>query len=159
MKKLSFIFVVSLLFSSNMIAQITRQQKENQQQQAIQQLVNAQQFTFIPQSVMPSHGPVKTLTADFQLKIKSDTLESYLPYFGRAYVASFGSTENPLDFKITGIKYSKINSKKGGWDITITPQNGGDARQLILSISKDGYASLQVISNNREPILFNGYIQ
>jgi len=159
MKKLPFIFAIAFFFCSNMIAQSAHQQKENQLQQSIQQLINSQHYTFIPQSAMPSHGPVKTLTADYQLKIRSDTLESYLPYFGRAYTASISSTESPLDFKTEGFKYSKIDSKKGGWIITITPQNGGDARRFILSISRDGYASLQVISNNREPILFNGYIQ
>jgi Domain of unknown function (DUF4251) len=161
MKKLPFILFVTSFFlalsSTHVIAQDAKQQKENKKQQTIKELINALHYTFVPQTVLPTRGPAKQLTSEYELKIKNDTLESYLPYFGRAYSSSIGSTESPLDFKTTDFKYSVTDRKKGGWDIVITPKNG-DARQLQLSVSQDGYASLEVISTNRDPISFNGYI-
>jgi len=163
MKKLQSIFTAIIfllvLGSANVIAQSSKQQNENKKEQKINELINSQRYTFIPQTALPSRGASKTLTSEYELKIKNDTLVSYLPYFGRAYTASIGSTENPLDFKTTDFKYTITDQKKGGWNITIVPKNAGDARQLILSVSQDGYASLQVISTNRDPISFNGYIQ
>ena len=163
MKKLQSIFTAIIfllvLGSANVIAQSSKQQNENKKEQKINELINSQCYTFIPQTVLPSRGATRSLTSEYELKIKNDTLVSYLPYFGRAYTASIGSTENPLDFKTTDFKYTITDQKKGGWNITIVPKNAGDARQLILSVSQDGYASLQVISTNRDPISFNGYIQ
>jgi len=40
----------------------------------------------------------------------------------------------------------------------IKPHDTQDTRLMSLSVSETGYASLQVISNNRQPITFNGYI-
>ncbi|HEY4876841.1 MAG TPA: DUF4251 domain-containing protein [Puia sp.] len=164
MKKLQSVFTIIIflffaLHSNYSLAQNSKQQKENKKQQAVEQLINSQHYTFIPNTVLPSRGPSKTLTSEYQLKIKKDTLDACLPYFGRAYTASISLTENPLDFKTTDFKYTITESKKGGWDISIIPKNAGDARQLTLSVSQDGYASLQIICNNREPISFNGYIQ
>jgi Domain of unknown function (DUF4251) len=164
MKKLQsisaiIIFLFFALHSDYSIAQNNKQQKENKKQQAVEQLINSQHYTFIPNTVLPSRGMSKPLTSEYQLKIKKDTLNSYLPYFGRAYTASISLTENPLDFKTTDFKYTIIESKKGGWNISIIPKNAGDARQLTLFVSQDGYASLQIICNNRDPISYNGYIQ
>jgi hypothetical protein len=164
MKKLQPVFTIIIflffaLHSSFSLGQNGKQQKENRNQQAVEQLINSQHYTFIPNTVLPSRGVSKTLTSEYQLKIRKDTLEASLPYFGRAYTASISLTENPLDFKTTDFKYTITESKKGGWDISIIPKNAGDARQLTLSVSQDGYASLQIICNNRDPISFNGYIQ
>jgi len=163
MKKLQSIFIAIIFFlalgSTKVIAQSSKQQKQNQKEEKINELINSQHYTFIPQTVLPSGGSTKTLTSDYELKIKNDTLTSYLPYFGRAYTASIASTENPLDFTTTDFTYNITNHKNGGWDISIKTKNSGDPRQLTLSVSKDGYASLQIISTNREPISFNGYIQ
>jgi hypothetical protein len=164
MKKLqSVITITTFLFfalhSNYSVAQNSKQQKENKKQQSVEQLINSQHYTFIPNTVLPSRGASKTLTSAYQLKIKKDTLDASLPYFGRAYTASISLTENPLDFKTTDFKYAITEGKKGGWNITIIPKNAGDARQLSLSVSQDGYASLQIVCNNRDPISFNGYIQ
>jgi hypothetical protein len=164
MKKLQavltiIIFLFFALHSDYSLGQDNKQQKENKKQQAIAQLINSQQYTFVPNTVLPSRGPSKPVTSPYELKIKRDTLDASLPYFGRAYTASIGSTERPLEFKTTDFKYSLTESKKGGWNIAIIPKNAGDAHQLTLSVSQDGYASLQIICNNRDPISFNGYIQ
>jgi hypothetical protein len=164
MKKLQAVFTIIIFFSFALhlnysVAQNSKQHKENKKQQAVEQLINSQHYIFIPNTVLPSRGTSKALTSEYQLKIKKDTLDASLPYFGRAYTASISVTENPLDFKTTDFKYTMTESKKGGWDISIIPKNAGDARQLTLSVSQDGYASLQIICNNRDPISFNGYIQ
>ncbi|HLY70722.1 MAG TPA: DUF4251 domain-containing protein [Puia sp.] len=164
MKKLQavfpiIIFIFFALDANFLTAQSNKQQKENKKQLAVEQLINARHFTFIPITVMPSRGASKPLTSEYQLKIKKDTLDAYLPYFGRSYNASITLTENPLDFKTTDFTCTITESKKGGWDIILVPKNAGDARQLMLSVSRDGYASLQIICNSRDPISFNGYIQ
>jgi hypothetical protein len=155
----TLIFFFFMLNSNFSVAQTSKQQKENKKQQAVKQLIISQHYTFIPNTILPARGPSKMLTSRYELKIKKDTLNSYLPYFGRAYAPSIGATTGPLEFKTADFKYTIAEAKKGGWNITIIPKNAGDARQLTLFVSQDGSASLQIICNNRDPISFNGYIQ
>ena len=122
------------------------------------QLVESQRYVFIPQSAMPLSGRVRQLTPDYSLKITKDTLDTYLPYFGRAYSAPIDATQGGIQFVTNSFEYTATPRKKSGWDISIKPKDNRDVQQMQLSISETGYASLQVISINRQAISFNGYI-
>ena len=87
-----------------------------------------------------------------------DTLISQLPYFGRAYSAPMDMKGGGIEFTSTDFAYTLEAKKKGRWSISIEPKDEKDVRQMILSVSENGYASLQVLSNNRDPINFNGIV-
>jgi hypothetical protein len=103
-------------------------------------------------------GRSRQLTSDYDVKVAKDSIISYLPYFGRAYTAPLDPTRGGIQFKSKDFEYTISNKRKGGWDILIKPKDVDDVRQLSLMISEDGYGSLQVLSNNRQPIIFNGYV-
>ncbi|HEY6082088.1 MAG TPA: DUF4251 domain-containing protein, partial [Chitinophagaceae bacterium] len=63
-----------------------------------------------------------------------------------------------IQFKSRNFDYTVTEGKRGGWNILIRPKDVKDIQQLSLSVTTSGYASLQVISNSRQPISFNGYI-
>lgn len=136
----------------------TTAQKKVQKNDQVRQLLESKVFVFIPQSATPSSGGMIQLTSDYYLKISNDTLKSYLPYFGVAYQARFGSTNSPLDFSSTDFEYSLKVLKNGTYDINIRLNNPNDPNQLILSVSTSGYANLRVISMNRQPISFYGEV-
>lgn len=162
MKKIILFVIVSLtiLFNtSTIIAQDTKQQKQAAKEAAIKALIDAQHYSFEAQTALPIGMKIRNLTPGYELKVRKDTVEAYLPYFGRAYSATIGSADDGIKFKTTDFKYTSTETKKGEWDITIAPKNAGDTRQLTLHVSKAGYASLQVMSNNKQSISFNGYIQ
>jgi hypothetical protein len=162
MKKMQFFFAAAsliFLFNTNLTAQDAKQQKQNSKDSAIKALIDAQHYSFEAQTALPTGARARELTPGYELKVRKDTIEAYLPYFGRAYTATIGTTDGGIQFKTTDFKYTATESKKSGWDITIVPKNARDTRQLMLQISKAGYASVQVISNNRQSISFNGYIQ
>ncbi len=162
MKKSLFFFSALLLIFFSALsadAQDNKQQKQASKEAAIKELITAQHYSFEAQTALPVGMRNRQLTSGYELKVRKDTIDAYLPYFGRAYAATIGSNEGGIQFKTTDFKYTLTEAKKGGWDITIVPKNSGDTRQLILHVSQAGYASLQVISNNRQSISFNGYIQ
>ena len=97
-------------------------------------------------------------TADYDLKIKPDTIDSDLPYFGRAYTAPIDPADAGIDFTSVKFDYNIVPGKKGGWEITIKPKDVTDINGMYLSISENGYALLRVNSNNRQAISFTGYI-
>lgn len=138
------------------LAALTQNKKDKQAQ--IKNMVEARNYVFKAQTAIPTAGSVRQLNSDFDLRVSKDTIVSDLPYFGRAYTAPINPSEGPLRFTSTDFQYTATGKKKGGWDITITPKDRQDPRQLTLTIFENGTASVVVTSYNRQPISFNGYV-
>src|SRR6266478_4179213 len=144
-----FIFFASIGASS-----LFAQSKES----AIKNIIEAKEYIFHAQAALPSSGPTRQLTSEYDLKVSKNSVVSFLPFFGRAYSLPYGSTEGGFNFTSTKFDYSVTNRKKGGWEISIKPKDVADFREFSLTVSENGYGTLQVISNNRQPISFTGYI-
>lgn len=121
--------------------------------------IEQKNYTFIAQTAQPSSGRQWQLTPEYQLEVKGNTINADLPYFGRAYTASVDPSKGGISFTSTNFEYVNTPGRKGGWSILIKPKENVDARQLILTVTTNGYANLQVISNNRQSISFSGYIK
>lgn len=120
--------------------------------------MNSKNFVFKAQSVSPTGGNLRQLNTDYDLRVFGDTVRTFLPYFGRSYSAPIGATDGGIKFTSTDFDYKLAERKKDRVEVLIRPKDAQDVRQMLLSVSKNGYASLQVLSNNRQPISFNGYI-
>ncbi len=96
--------------------------------------------------------------SDYQLKIGKEQVEAYLPYYGRAFSPQRDINDSGIKLKSENFSYISEKKKKGNYVITIKPKNDRDVQTMTLNISQNGYASLSVTSNNRQPITFNGYI-
>jgi hypothetical protein len=134
------------------------QQQKKDKKAEIKKIVEAQNYVFKAQTALPTAGTTRQLTSDYALQISKDTIVSDLPYFGRAYTAPLNPSEGPLQFTTTKFEYMVSNNKKGGWNVSITPKDLTDPRELIMTIFDNGSASVVVNSNNRQPISFNGYV-
>ena len=155
----AYIFFVISLLSSTATAQTKKQLREKARAAEVQKLLESRRFSFKAQSVQPMRGGTINLTSNYDLTIKKDTIQSYLPYYGRAYSAPLNPTESPLTFNSTNFTYTEVNGKKGSKEITIELKDQSlNVRKFYLSVSAQGYATLQTINTNRDPISFNGYI-
>jgi hypothetical protein len=168
MKSLIKLFggVAVVLASLNVsLGQSTRAERQAAKAAKVKKMVDDVNFVFKANYANPQGGGNRALTSDYDLKVVKDSVIAYLPYFGRAYVAPEpGTTEGGIKFTSTNFKYDAKQGKKGGWQIVIKPKdhditNWRDVQQLILNISNNGYASLQVLSTNRSPISFDGEIE
>lgn len=122
-------------------------------------LIQSRNYVFQAQSVFPMRGRTRQISGEgYDVAVSKDTVNSYLPYFGRAYTAPIDPSKGGIQFISKDFEYTEKPGKRGGWDITIKPKDVRDVQQLFLSVSEDGYASLQVTSTNRQPISFNGVI-
>lgn len=122
-------------------------------------LLQERRFVFIPHSVLPTGGRNRQLTSDFSLLVSGDTIQSYLPYFGRAFTAPISPGQGGMNFTITNYEYNMVSGKNGRQEITIKPREGTDVRQMTLQVYPDGNASLQALSNNRQAISYNGHVE
>ena len=81
-----------------------------------------------------------------------------------AFVSYIGDADDEvvpksaLDFTSKDFSYTSTPGKKDGWTVTIKPNDYKEVQQITLSISSEGYATLQVTSTNRQAISFNGMI-
>ena len=140
-------------------AQDSKKEREKAREDKVQSIINSKDFVFIAQTVVPTGGRTIYLNTAYSLRVSNDTLVADLPYFGRAYSAPINTTGGGIKLTSTEFDLKVQPRKKGGWDILITPKDARDVRQLFLTASKSGSASLQVTSNNRQAISFSGFIK
>jgi hypothetical protein len=161
--KLLFVFMMALGCLTVVNAQSSKQQKRTD---AVKTMIDGVNYVFKATYVNPQRGPGRALTSEYDVVVSKDTVVAYLPYFGRAHVAPINpySNEGGIKFTSTKFDYKVTTGKKGGWEILIKPKGNNigdmkDVQQLKLTVSSSGYATLFVLSTNRDPISFNGTVE
>jgi hypothetical protein len=156
-KVLPFMF---FLISTTCIMQLaTAQKPPTEKEVAVKNAVDSQRYIFYAQYANPQGARQKYLTSEYTVRISKDTIKADLPYFGRAYSATYGSTEGGINFTTTDFDYKIEARKKGGWEIALKPKDIQGGQQMTIAIFTNGTATLQATSNNRQPISFNGYVE
>jgi hypothetical protein len=153
-----FILVSGCLSVASAQTSTSKQDKAAAKTALIKDMVESQNYVFQAQMAMPSGGRSRQLTTDYDLTVTKASVVSYLPYFGRAYTAPIDPTQGGFQFTSKDFDYTATPGKKGGWDILIKPRDARAVQQMSLHISEEGYANLQVISNSKQPISFNGVV-
>ncbi|MXV13832.1 DUF4251 domain-containing protein [Hufsiella ginkgonis] len=163
LKKYSGLLIIAAMVAciSPSFAQDKREVKEIEKEAQVKKWLDTRKYTFKPTSMHPArygYGNNWTMTSDYSLDVRTDTVSSYLPFFGRAYTAVMGGDDQGIKFVSSNVDYTAKESKKNRWDITIKPKNSQSVSSMILRVFANGEASLSVNSNNRESISFQGYI-
>lgn len=153
------VLLLLLTLGAGLSAQTTKEKAKQAKANKVKELISNHNYVFQAQTVFPMSGRTRQIAGEgYDVTVSKDTVNSYLPYFGRAYSAPIDPSKGGIQFISKDFEYNEAPGKKGGWDITIKPKDIQDVQQLFLSVSEDGYASLQVTSTNRQPISFNGTI-
>lgn len=160
----SFKYLILTFISYTILASCASQKEKQDRVTLIDSLIKNNDYKFVAQQANPLRGglisPVlQQLDGSYTLKVSKDSINCYLPYFGVAQQAPYGSTENGIQFISTNFSYNKTADGKGGYQINITPKNTDKARTLYLTIGKSGNATLNVNSINRDAISFTGNIE
>jgi len=124
----------------------------------IKQLIDGQDYVFEAKSVMPMGGSARQLYSPYLLTITKDSTVADLPYFGKNNTANNDEASTGIHFKSTKFSYSNKPGKKS-WAISIQVKDDGDGSQLYLRIYGDGSAALDVQSNSKDRISYNGFIR
>jgi hypothetical protein len=151
-------FLISFILALGAVSCTTSTEAQSVEGTALKSLLEEKNFVFQAQSAQPSRGTTRQLTSGYDLRLSGDTLVAQLPYFGRAFSAPIDMRGGGIEFTTTDYGYTLEAKRNGRWNITIDPKDAKDVRQMSLSVSENGYASLQVLSTNRDPITFNGVV-
>ena len=100
------------------------------------------------------------LTSEYDLRIKNDSAFAYLPYFGVAYSAPYGSSEGGIKFAEPMTDYAIASNKKSnGWDIHFKIRSKEDVYEIFMNIFNNGSALFSVTSQKRDMISFSGEVK
>jgi len=154
---------VAILFCTLAVTAQSRKEREAAEIEKVKTLLESKNYVFQADYVIPQTGNSKSLTFGYDLTVSKDTVTAYLPYYGRVTLAPIDPTDGGVKFTSTSFSYKSTVDKKGSYNIVITPnerndRGSKDVRYIRLNVGATGYASLQVISNNRDPITYNGTI-
>ena len=155
MKNIKAFFI---LFAISLLAGSTMANAQEKGPDEIKRIVESQNYVFRAQWANPQGSISRQLTSEYDLTVSRDTIISYLPYFGRAYVAPINPSEGGIKFTSTKFDYKQANNGKS-WKIMIKPKDASEVQQLYLDIYDNGKATLQVTSTNRQSISFSGYVE
>lgn len=159
-KKNRLLLAGILFFGMMIFSQCSSSRKyEKLDKNDVEQLVNQHAFTFIAQNMQPMRGRQRTLSEYYDIKIKPDSVISFLPYFGRAFIAPIDPSKGGLQFNSTQFDYKVTSSKPDEWNVTIVPHDVSEVHQISFLIFGNGDATLDVNSAHRDPISFSGYLQ
>jgi hypothetical protein len=157
--KIAGMLLLLCAISFGSMAQTTKKDRQAKKVADVKEMIENNNYVFHAEFANPMRGGNINLTSEYDLRVGKDTLVAYLPYFGRAYQAPMDPTDGGIHFTSTRFTYTKQQNKKGGWDIYVKPSDAKGVEKMFLSISEDGYASLQITSSQRDPISFQGYIE
>nr|MBC7611679.1 DUF4251 domain-containing protein [Pseudopedobacter sp.] len=164
MRNLNHKYIVLILFLTLIFNACSSQKSKLENQQKITQLIESNHFKFIAQQANPLRGNIissqlRNLDGSYNLKISQDSVQCYLPYFGQARQADYGSNDTGIKFLSTDFIYSKIKMDNDHYQMTIIPNGDPKTSKLILEVSASGYATLNVTSIYRDQISFTGIIE
>jgi hypothetical protein len=154
-KKLIFTLIILVFFTSACFTTKSSPEKN----QAVTQKIQSKDFTIVVNYAYPMRGRQIYLNSVYDLRIKNDSAFAFLPFFGVAYVISYGS-DGGIKFDEPVNDYSISNNKKSnGWDIHFKIKSVEDTYEIYINIFENGRSSITVNSMNKDAITYDGEVK
>ncbi len=156
MKKVLLYVVVTSFWLVGCATQQERAEKREQVRGAVAEAVENQQIRIGISWMNTLKYGSKSVTPDFFLELKGDTLNSYLPYMGQAYRPTMPSQSEGLNFEVPVQQVRKSHPKNNRWQLEIMARTNEDNYKYLIDIFDTGKATIHVSCANRDPISFDG---
>lgn len=158
MKKLFLFLMMALALVACSTMKLTpEQQAQRRAQETLQMNKNVQDrhFSIDIDYIYPQQG--RSLAADYGyfVAIQGDTLNSCLPYYGRAYQVPYGGGDG-LNFETRISSYTFSRLENGVIRVQVKATNDGDQYNYVFDIFDNGKTSIVVSSRERDQIRFTG---
>ena len=148
--------MLALLMIVGCATQQERAERRAKMRLAITEAVASRQLHIDISSMSTLRYGSKTVSSDFFLELRGDTLCSFLPYLGQAYQASVESPSIGLNFEMPILRYSESRPKANKTQIELDVKTQEDLFHYLIDVYDTGEAYIRVRSINRDPISFDG---
>lgn len=136
----------------------TRERRAAEQQriaQAVEEIVASGDFTVEMNYVNPQRMRSKMLTGEYGVTVKGDSIDSYLPFFGRVYRAEFG-IQTGLRFEDKIAQRQVKRARKDYYEVDLVVKRHMEHLFYSFDIYDNGKVTLMVRSDNRDTMHFSG---
>ena len=131
-------------------------EKLSQQKEVVKKLIEGKSFVFDAKTVFSSLAGSITTTYPYNVRVDNDSIYSFLPYYGRAYIAEYGSIESPMVFNLPIEEITIEKKNKNGYQVNVKVKKAMDIIDFYFDISETGMTTLTVNSTNRQIIYYYG---
>lgn len=159
--KISILAFILALIISNGFAQEKskkelKEEKKLEKQKQVEDMVNAKTFEFVARMAMPTGYKSINLTSTTNfVKFQPELIDSYMPFYGRAYSGVGYGTDDGLKFAGKPEEFTVTKGKKN-YQVSAIVKGERDTFRLTLSVGFEGSTSLTITSNNRSAISYSG---
>ncbi|MFH0756204.1 MAG: DUF4251 domain-containing protein [Bacteroidota bacterium] len=150
------LLVLVLLTSGSANLQAQKSEKKDEAFRQMTALIESGNYAFRIRSVNPTGGRTINPSSLYTMTAKEGAFKAHLPYFGRAYQASYAVDGGvvfdgePENLEIT------TNERKRNVTVRFQINGDNDRYSAILSVSYSGYGNLTITSPRRQAISYYG---
>ncbi len=153
-----FVVTIGLLFFGCGASQSATDKAR--QAQFLSEQIKSFNFEFIATYAYPQNFKPVYLSSSYDVKVSPDTVQAYLPYYGRAFSAPMDPSEGGIKFISTDFKYEIEKGRKAGnWIIKIITADTNRPFELNFNLWDNGSGSLNVQDRDRQNISFKGSVE
>lgn len=146
--------IALLCVGQSLFAQ-SKQEKKEQKEMAVKEIVESGRFTINVNRAVPLSGRSVNLTSPYSLELRGDSIISHLPYFGRAYSAPYGGG-NGMSFEEQAFAFEQTPKKKGGTELKFKVRTKEDVYTFRVEIFPNGSSTINVTPVNKQGITYYG---
>lgn len=156
---MAFILGSSLLRSQDgSDKSMKKEEQANRAYDATRALIEGAQYEFIADRLISSTGYTNSIvTTPNNIRIRGESAEVYLPYFGEVRANSAYQVDGGIKYQGPIEDYSvEYKDDKRRAIIKFSIDKGIEEHNFIMSINREGYSRVTVISSGRTSISYYG---
>lgn len=149
---------------------IAKAEENQQKQEELRALIDSGEYEFTAQWAYPmrnnlvnlpldpnlSSGQINLLGNPNYIRVKNDSAQIDMPFFGVARSAPYGKSANPFDGQL---KDYNVEEKKGKFIITFTASDGSQVSNYTITAISKNSVDVSVNSSWRDNISYRGEIK
>ena len=155
---LPLIVLVLVLSGCSASSSTAKNEKKAAQYEEMVALIDGGNYEYTARSANPAGGKSVQITSSYSMEAKDGVYKAYLPYFGRAYNASYGGNGGvEFEGEPSDLSIAK-DADKQSITIKFKIKNKDELYECILLVHAGGNGTLTVSSSKRQNISYYGAV-
>lgn len=149
-------FIIATILLTGCVSLQKREEQKELMRKAVSEALKKRQMYIDVRTMHPMRYTSKTITSNYSLEVRGDTVRSYLPYIGVAHQAPMSSNPQVLNFVERILSYKESHPKANLTRIEMSLKTSEDNYEYIVELYDTGEAYIDVRPQNSDLISFDG---